>query len=111
MSSKIFPDLFSFDEESTVEHKPLDLEVVRKNVPTYDSTKLCEMIVCDRYFGCYREIALMCMEELARRRIAGDAFDFETHIETSLASLPKLNFATTDIRDVLRQMVNGKLVK
>lgn len=108
MPNPNFPDLFAFDDEDTSDPQPLDLEVVRTNIPTYTSQKLCEMVVCDRYFGCYREMAIMCMEELARRRIAGDAFDFETQIEQGLASLPKLNFASMDIRDVLRQMVSRK---
>lgn len=98
-----------FDDDGTeVEVKPLDLEVIRKNVPTYNSQKLCEMIICDRYFGCYRDIAVMCMEELAARRAAGDMFDFEGQIEKGLMGLPKLNLKNMDIRDVLGQMINKK---
>lgn len=96
------------DEQETVN---LDLELVRKNVPVYSSEKLCEMIVCDRYFGCYRAIAVMCMEELAKRRGAGDQFDFETYIETKLNELPKLNFEVFDIRETLHQAIGRKLNK
>ncbi len=99
------------EDDEAVEIKPLNLEVVRKNIPTYSSRKLCEMIVCDRYFGCYRDIAVMCMEELAARRIAGDMFDFETQIEKGLLGLPQLNLKNMDIRDVLNQMINQKVSK
>lgn len=101
-------DLYNFDSDDP-EANSLDIELVRKNIPTYNSQKLCEMIVCDRYFGCYREIAIMCMEELAHRRIAGDTFDFESCIESSFNELPKLSFAMPDVRDVLHQIIGGKL--
>lgn len=101
-------DFYNFDSDDP-EANSLDVELVRKNIPTYNSQKLCEMIVCDRYFGCYREIAIMCMEELSTRRVAGDTFDFETYIEQSFNELPKLNIAIPDVRDVLHQIIGGKL--
>lgn len=97
------------DEESMDSYRPLDLKVVREKLPTYTPEKLCEMIVCDRYFGCFRDIALMCMEELANRRVAGSDFAFETYIEKQLSDLPKLStsFALPDLRDVLTQVVKS----
>jgi hypothetical protein len=103
-------DLFEFPTEE-IEATTLDLELVRKNVPSYSSEKLCEMIVCDRYFGCYREIAVMCMEELAKRRLAGDVFNYETYIDNSYNDLPKLNFGVFDIREALQQAIGRKLNK
>lgn len=90
---------------------PLDLEIIKNNLPTYSTEKLCEMVVCDRYFGCYKEIAIMCMEELANRRVAGDAFDFETYIDTAFDDLPKLDFSIPDLGDVLRQVIGRKIGK
>jgi hypothetical protein len=84
----------------------LDLEVIKNNLPQYTSTKLCEMIVCDRYFGFNQKIAVMCMEELAQRRLTGDIFDFETYIEESLKQLPVLNFKMPDLQNTLRQMAS-----
>lgn len=94
------------DEELV--YTPFDLDTVKKNIPSYSSEKLCEMIVCDRYFSCYKEPALVCMEELAQRRLNGDNFDFETYIEKSLASLPKLDFSLPDIGDLMRQFVSKR---
>jgi hypothetical protein len=85
------------------EYVPLDMTVVRANIPTYSSQKLCEMVVCDRYFGCYRDIAIMCMTELATRRTNGDDFQFEKIIDNEYKKLPQLNFNSFDIRDVLKQ--------
>jgi hypothetical protein len=92
-----------------IEYKPLDIELVRKNVPTYSSQKLCEMIVCDRYFGCYKEIAIICMEELAKRRQGGDDFLFENYIDESLKKLPELNLKGLNLRDTLQQSIGRKI--
>lgn len=101
---------FEFDEEEELkDYKPMDLNLIKQKLPTYSSEKLCEMIVCDRYFGCFREIAVMCMEELAGRRAAGSDFDFESLIDKQLAELPKLEtVAVPDLGDVLRQFAVGK---
>jgi len=103
----------NLDDDSTenMEVKPLDLNVVRANVPTYPSEKLCEMIVCDRYFGCFREIAIMCMEELAKRRIAGNDFAFEQYIDDSFKKLPELNFTAPNLRESLQQAIKMRGVK
>jgi hypothetical protein len=90
---------------------PLNLDTVKENLPKYSSQKLCEMIVCDRYFGCYKAIAIMCMEELAARRTAGDEYNFEDYIDKAFNELPKLDFSIPDIGDVLRQVINRKLKK
>jgi hypothetical protein len=99
------------DDDVNLEYQPLDLEVVRKNVPTFSSEKLAEMIVCDRYFGCYREVSVICMEELARRRAGGDSFDFENYIESSFKKLPELNMSGLNLRDVLTQSIGRKINK
>lgn len=110
MPAKIFDD-FDDDDDSEMDYTPLDLDVVKAKLPTYSPEKLCEMVVCDRYFGCYKAIALMCMEELASRRIAGDTFDFETYIDKAFNELPRLDFAVPDLGDVLRQVIGRKISK
>lgn len=79
----------------------LDIEKIKANISEYDSQKLCDMIVCDRYFGLEEKISVVCMEELSKRRIAGDAFDFETHIDKSIKALPSLKFVMPDFRTML----------
>jgi hypothetical protein len=98
----------TLDDSSEIEYKPLDIDLMRKNIPTYSSEKLCEIIVCDRYFGCFREIAVICMEELANRRGAGNDFNFEEYIETAFKKLPELNLVGINLRDVLTQAIGRK---
>lgn len=102
-----FEDLDAFDDEE-IEDVSLNIELVRKNIPTYNSNKLCEMIVCDRYFGFNQEISIMCMEELAKRRMNGDNFQFEDYIEESMKGLPSLDFSGFDIRSMLSQALGKK---
>jgi len=64
---------------------------MKENLPKFSNSKLCEIIVANRYLGIMRDEAIMCMEELARRRVAGDVFEYEKHIETVLDSLPKFS--------------------
>lgn len=100
----------NFDElndDSPIEEVNLDIELIKSKIPTYTSTKLCEMIVCDRYFGFNKEINVICMEELAKRRLSGDSFDFESFIEESLKDLPPLDFSNVlDIKSALNQAMS-----
>lgn len=86
----------------------LDLNVIKEKVPSYTSEKLCEMIVCDRYFGCFRDVAIICMEELGKRRLAGDTFNFESRVDELFKSLPKLDFAMPNLRDLLQRSIGKK---
>jgi hypothetical protein len=92
--------------DEPVEMVQLDLNKVRENLPQFSSQKLCEMIVCDRYFGFGQEISVICMEELAKRRTAGDTFAFETYIEQVYKGLPVLDFTMPDIRSIMQQAIN-----
>lgn len=94
--------------ETAAELGKLDLDVVRANIPGYSTQKLCEMIVCDRYFGCYHEMAIMCMEELAKRRAAGDNYDFEQYIQECLEKLPKFEIKLPNLRDVMAKFATRK---
>jgi hypothetical protein len=99
------PDDVSLDD---IEFKPLDINEIKQNLHNYSSQKLCEMVVCDRYFGSFKEIGIICMEELANRRIAGDSFLFEQCIEDSFNELPVLNLnLIPDLGDILRK-ISGK---
>lgn len=83
----------------------LDLNKIKSLIPQYSSEKLCEIIVCDRYFNMNQEITVMCMSELAIRRINGDMFQFEQYIDEALAKLPPLNFSMPDLRTTLNSLV------
>lgn len=95
-------------EDESIEPVQLDLDLIKKQIPNYTSVKLCEMIACNRYLGFEKRVAIMCMEELSDRRLKGDNFDFETHIEECISSLPPLNFNLPNLRDVLHQAIKSK---
>jgi hypothetical protein len=108
MKNNILDD---FASDGPLEEVKLDLEKVKANVPQFSSEKLAEMIVCDRYFGMGEKISPICMGELAKRRMAGDPFNFETYIEQAHKSLPVLNFTMPDLRTVLAQAIAMKAKK
>jgi len=107
MSAKL--DDFDIDV-SGFGNTEIDLDLMISKMHTYTSEKLCEIVVCDRYFGCFKSLAIISMEELASRRIQGDTFDFENYIGNSLKDLPKLDFSIPDVGNVLRQLA-GQMSK
>jgi hypothetical protein len=48
------------------------------------------------------------MEELSKRRLAGDTFHFESYIDKVYNELPVLDFSIPDIRSVLQQAIGKK---
>ena len=105
-----FNDLdFDLDTSNPIEPVSLDLDLIKSKVLTHSSEKLCEMIVCDRYLGFNEEIAVICMEELSKRRASGDTFDFEKFIESASKELPDLNLGMKfDLRNILNQAIVRK---
>lgn len=101
-----------FEDDSPIEEVKMDFDQIKANLPKYSNEKLCEMIVCDRYFGFGQRIDTMCMEELAKRRIDGDKFNFEDYIDKSYKELPVLDFSPTpDIRAILKQAIDSRKAK
>lgn|SRR5574337_541036 len=97
-------------DDGPIENVKLDMDKIKQNLHAYSSEKLCEMIVCDRYLGLGQKFSTICMEELSKRRIAGDNFQFEKYIEQAQSELPVLNFETMpDIRTILNQAIGRKL--
>lgn len=84
-----------------------DLEIVKSKINNYSSKKLCEIIVCDRYFKCYNDLAVVCMNELVLRRVNGDNFNYEQIINNSLDELPEVKFEIPDFSELLRTFMNN----
>ncbi len=102
MPNNELDDLLS---DEPIEEVKLDLDKVKENVPQYSNEKLCEMIVCDRYFGFEQKISSICMQELSKRRAEGSTFKFESYIDQMYNELPVLDFSTPDIRNILKQAI------
>jgi hypothetical protein len=106
---EFFLDDLSLDEEEEVK---LDIEEMKANIPQFTSQKLCEMVVCDRYFGFEQKISVICMEELAARRLKGEVFNFEGYIEQVSKEMPVLDLSgSPDIRTILNQAISRKINK
>jgi hypothetical protein len=103
--------MINFDEDNEpYEEIKLNIDLIKSKIPTHSSKKLCEMIVTGRYFGFNEDIDVYCMEELAKRRINGDLFEFESYIDEAYKELPTLDFSLAgfDIRQVLNQVIGNK---
>ncbi len=86
----------------------MNVELIKNNIPLYDSEKLCDIIVCERYFDMNQnDIVISCMEELSKRRSDGSEFNFEKYISKNFNELPKLDLKTTDIRDMLKNIIGS----
>ena len=101
-------DLDDLLSDDPIEDVKWDMDLIKSNVPQYTNEKLCEMIVCDRYFGFDQEISSVCMAELANRRVDGNHFDFESYIYKISKELPELNFGNVEIGTILKQMIGKK---
>src|SRR5260221_5153063 len=93
MTNKELEDFYLQDDGEELEDVKLDIDQVAANIPLYSNQKLCEMIVCDRYFGFEQKISAICMAELAKRRQAGDVFNFESYIEQVNKEMPVLDLS------------------
>ena len=102
-SFKDFTD--EINNTEPIEEVALDVDKVKENVVSFSNEKLCEMIVCDRYFGFANKVSAICIEELGKRRLAGDTFNFEQHINTITKELPVLDFKLPDFAGVIKQVL------
>ena len=75
-----------------------------KNIPKYSVIKLADIIIVHRYFGMYENLSIKAMEELAKRRDAGEVFDFETYIEDNFNALPKPEFKIPDLQSIITNL-------
>jgi hypothetical protein len=75
------------------------------DIKTFNSKKLCQIILSYRYLKLNKELSIQCMEELGRRRANGDQFDFESYLKEISKELPELNFSIPNIKDILLQAI------
>ena len=99
------------EDDSDEETSQLDIDELKANLPSYKMDKICQIIVCNRYFGFNKDLTVYCMEELATRRAAGDPFNYEDYIESSFKELPILNVVLPDLRTMLTQVIGKKISK
>lgn len=103
----IYKDLDDPDENDDLLDNPTYDDLV-ESLPKQPSTKLADVVISFRYLGLHKELSIASMEELAKRRITGDTFQFEKYIEDNLQSLPKLDFKLPNLDNILKNFGNMK---
>lgn len=93
-------DISDEDEE----FEEMTAEELLTKLPEFKSIKLADLVVAHRYLGFYKELYVPCMEELAKRRIAGDNWDFEQYIEDQINDMPKISFNLNDVNAAIEQL-------
>ena len=84
-----------------------DLEIIKENIENYSTNKICEIVVSCRYLSLDKEISIICMKELSRRRIKNiDNSNFEDIIEQKLKEMPALDFKIPDLVEILSTIKN-----
>lgn len=104
MSSSNFFDFSILEEDDEIDINDIEdvsLDTIKSNMVNYDSKKLCQMVVAYRYLKMNKDLSISAMEELSKRRQAGDNFDFEKFIQESLDELPVIDFSMPDLRTLL----------
>jgi hypothetical protein len=97
------------DEDDDFEEIPKEINVQEtiEKLSQYSVTKLCDIIICDRYLGFNHDLAIACMVELGKRRSDGDDFNFEDYIEKEYQNLPKIETESLDLRSILTQTISA----
>ena len=79
-------DLDNLDHE---EKKRLIKESQMASIATSASKTLAAYVVVYRSLGMNKDISIACMEELMKRKAAGDDYDFEAYIDEEVAKIPQ----------------------
>jgi hypothetical protein len=86
----------------------VNLQEFKDNLSKMSNEKLCEVIVSHRYLGILKDQAVLSMEELSARRVNGDQFHYEKHIDELFSTLPKINI---DLNSIMKKMNMDDLKK
>jgi hypothetical protein len=63
---------------------------------------LAANVVTYRALGINKQLAMLCMQELASRRKNGEEFDYESYIDEEVAKMPKTS--NMDLNKLLEQV-------
>ena len=68
------------------------------------SKTLAAHIVVYRSLGINKELSILCMEELLRRKENGDNFNYDEYILNELEQIPKLNQKEQNLMNTIMNM-------
>lgn len=88
--------------------EPKSQEELQAAVKTVQSKVLASYVVAYRTLGYNKQLAILCMSELARRRKEGEDFEYEKFIDEEIQKVPKLQ--NLNLQSVMPQLLNIKSV-
>ncbi len=84
--------MFNFEDyDEKIDDSESPEPITKDKLLSFDNKKLCAIIVSSRYLSINKELSILCMEELANRRVNGDNFNYEDYIEQKSKTLPSIN--------------------
>jgi hypothetical protein len=82
------------------------------NLSTAESKNLAAYVVLYRTLGINKELAILCMQELCKRRENGDTFEYEQFIDDETAKIPKPSEPKiSDAISLVNAVSKGKVIK
>lgn len=90
--------IFDLDELPIEEKKQAEFIQKIITIGQIQSKALCAQVVLYRSLAISKQIALICMDELSRRRKDGEEFNYEEYIETELKKIPEIK--PTDLKAI-----------
>ena len=98
-------DRSSFDFAS--KNKKANLS--KEDVSSFDSDKLCSLVACNRYLSVDKNMEVLAMQELSKRRQSGDNFDFESKIEEYGKRFVPIDTNIPEVIGMATKMMKNKL--
>jgi hypothetical protein len=85
---------------------------IPNNLLEVEAKDLAAYVVIYRALGINKELALLCMQQLCKRRSDGDSFEYEGFIEDELAKFPRaVEIKTKDIISLIGSISKERILK
>ena len=108
--AELLKEALSIDRSSidfNLKNKKANLS--KEDVSSFDSEKLCSLVACNRYIAMDKNMEVLAMQELAKRRQAGDNFNFESKIEEYSKRFIPIDTNIPQVIGMATKMMKNKL--
>lgn len=99
------------NQDNSLKLDQLSLEQLNDLIKSSSDESLATRVVIYRLLGLQKSLAILCMQELEKRRLAGNTFDFNSYIQEALDQSPKPEINKKNmslISNLLKMNNNGK---
>lgn len=84
-------------------------DIDESQISSFASDKLCGIIATNRYLKFDKKMEILAMQELSKRREAGDAFDFEKEIDKCGIEFTPISASIPDAIDAAIKFAKSKV--